>query len=99
MRSSITPKKPIRGDGIADLIGGLRLHPPRACEVRDVDAAGKGVDVGVAGPLRFVERVAAGKHDVGDCLKSSASRRWSAGGAPAKRRQLVHAVVYDGRGI
>ena len=51
-------------------------------EVRDVDAARKRVDVGMAMPLGFVERLAAGEHQIGARASGSLRRRAGPAGRP-----------------
>ena len=49
----------------AGLVGGLGQRAAGLAKVGLVDAAGKGVRIGVLLALGFVERVAAGEHQVG----------------------------------
>ena len=93
MRSSMTPKKPSRGCGIAAWSAGSGSRSaPRLREMVEVDRGREAVHVAVPVPLRLVEAHAAGEDDVGAPEQLGLVVDHLLRGA-AEKRELVHVVV------
>ena len=91
------PKKPdarVRNPG---LVGGLSQRPTGLAKVGLVDAAGEGVGIGVLRALGFVQRLAPGKHEVGQ-LKQRLFAAFQLWVRKFEVGQLVHAVVHRQHG-
>ena len=79
----------------AGLVGRIALRLPCAREVRDVHAARERVDLRMQVPLRLVEALAAGQHEI-RALHQLRLALPQGGRRAGEGRELVHAVVDHG---